>query len=87
MVQHWLLLARKVNPTKGTVFTDPSAGFSIISVTKTSLELRMIDRDGNIIHTVSLSKQKNRAINSKKGTYNSKNTQEGAFTHARSLNF
>lgn len=28
----------------------------IISVTKTSLELRMIDRDSNIIHTVSLSK-------------------------------
>ena len=49
-------LARKVKPTKGTVFADPSAGFSIISVTKTSLELRMIDRDGNIIHTVSLSK-------------------------------
>ena len=49
-------LARKVKPTKGTVFADPSAGFSIISVTKTSLELRMIDRDGNIIHTVSLTK-------------------------------
>ena len=49
-------LARKVKAIKGTVFASPEPGFSIITATKKSLKLRMIDSKGNIIHTVSLSK-------------------------------
>lgn len=49
-------LARKVKTIKGTVFASPEPGFSIITATKKSLKLRMIDSKGNIIHTVSLSK-------------------------------
>ncbi|MGN0228685.1 MAG: metallophosphoesterase [Muribaculaceae bacterium] len=49
-------LARKVKNTVGTVFASPEPGFSIITASKGSLKLRMIDLNGKIIHTISLSK-------------------------------
>lgn len=45
-------LARKVNAIEGTVFCSPEPGFSIVSADKTTLELRMIDKHGNTLHTV-----------------------------------
>lgn len=45
-------LSRKVKPIEGTVFCSPEPGFSIVSADKKSLELRMIDKRGNILHTI-----------------------------------
>ena len=45
-------LARKVKPIEGTVFCSPEPGFSIVSASKKTLELRMIDKQGNVLHTV-----------------------------------
>ena len=45
-------LSRKVKPTDGTVFCSPSTGFSVISATKESLSLYMIDNHGVAIHQV-----------------------------------
>lgn len=45
-------LARKVKPTTGTVFCSPAPGFSVISVTKDTLALYMIDNTGTVIHEV-----------------------------------
>lgn len=42
----------KVNDVEGTVFKSGVTGFSVISATKDSLRLHMIDKDGNILHTV-----------------------------------
>lgn len=50
-------LSRKVSPTEGTVFCSGEPGFSIVSADKTSLVLRMIDKKGNVLHTVSRTKQ------------------------------
>ena len=49
-------LSRKVNPIEGTVFCSPEPGFSIVSADKKKLELRMIDKQGNVLHTVTRSK-------------------------------
>jgi 3',5'-cyclic AMP phosphodiesterase CpdA len=49
-------LARKVKPIEGTVFCSPEPGFSIVSANKNMLELRMIDKKGNVLHTVKRSK-------------------------------
>lgn len=49
-------LSRKVKPIDGTLFCSPETGFSIVSVNKQSLELRMIDQKGNILHTVTRKK-------------------------------
>ena len=49
-------LARKVKPIEGTVFCSPEPGFSIVSASKKTLELRMIDKQGNVLHTVTRSK-------------------------------
>ena len=49
-------LARKVKPTEGTVFCSPEPGFSIVSANRKTLELRMIDKKGNVLHTVTRSK-------------------------------
>ncbi len=49
-------LARKVKPIEGTVFCSPEPGFSIVSADKKSLELRMIDKKGNVLHTVTRTK-------------------------------
>lgn len=47
-------LSRKVKPTDGTVFCSPSTGFSVISATKESLSLYMIDNHGVAIHQVKI---------------------------------
>lgn len=49
-------LSRRVKPTDGTVFCSSEPGFSIVSADKKTLRLYMIDRNGNIIHTVARSK-------------------------------
>ena len=49
-------LSRKVKPIEGTVFCSPASGFSIVSANKKTLELRMIDKDGNVLHTVTRNK-------------------------------
>lgn len=45
-------LARKVKPIEGTQFCSPEPGFSILSAAKKTLELRMIDKTGKVLHTV-----------------------------------
>lgn len=45
-------LSRKVKPIKGTLFCSPEPGFSIVSANKQQLELRMIDKKGHVLHTV-----------------------------------
>lgn len=49
-------LSRKVKPTEGTVFCNPEPGFSIVSADKKGLTLRMIDKKGNVLHTVTRKK-------------------------------
>lgn len=49
-------LSRKVNPIEGTVFCSPEPGFSIISATPKTLELRMVDKTGKVLHTVTRNK-------------------------------
>ena len=49
-------LSRKVNPIDGTVYCSPEPGFSILSATPKTLELRMIDKHGNVLHTVTRNK-------------------------------
>lgn len=49
-------LSRKVKPTAGTVFCSPLDGFSVIAATKKQLRLYMLDKDGNILHTVTKNK-------------------------------
>lgn len=49
-------LSRKVNAIDGTVYCSPEPGFSIISATPRTLELRMIDKTGRVLHTVKRSK-------------------------------
>ena len=49
-------LARKVKPIEGTLFCSPEPGFSIVSAGKKTLELRMIDKKGNVLHTVTRNK-------------------------------
>lgn len=49
-------LARKVQPVEGTVFCSPAEGFSVLTADKKQLRLSMIDKDGNIIHTVTKNK-------------------------------
>ena len=49
-------LSRKVSPIEGTQFCSPEPGFSIISATPRTLELRMIDKTGKVLHTVTRNK-------------------------------
>ena len=49
-------LARKVKPIEGTQFCSPEPGFSICSADKKKLNLRMIDKKGNILYTVTRKK-------------------------------
>ena len=49
-------LARKVKTVEGTVFCSPAEGFSVLTADKKQLRLLMIDKDGNIIHTVTKNK-------------------------------
>ena len=50
-------LARDVKPIDGTVFCSEKTGFSVIAADKKQLFLYMIDKEGNVIHTVSKKKQ------------------------------
>lgn len=45
-------LSRKVAPIEGTQFCSPEVGFAICSADKAQLALRMIDKKGNILHTI-----------------------------------
>lgn len=49
-------LSRKVQPTDGTVFCSPEAGFSVVSADAKSLTLSMVDGKGRVIHTVKRTK-------------------------------
>lgn len=45
-------LSRNVNPIKGTQYCSSEPGFSVIAADKNELCLHMIDKNGNIMHTV-----------------------------------
>lgn len=49
-------LSRKVAPIEGTKFCSPKDGFSVCSADKKELSLNMIDKEGNIIYTVTRKK-------------------------------
>lgn len=49
-------LSRNVSPIEGTVFCSSEPGFSILSASDKELKLYMIDKKGNILHTVDCSK-------------------------------
>lgn len=49
-------LARKVKSIEGTQFCSPEPGFSVCSIDKKELNLRMIDKKGNILYTVTRKK-------------------------------
>ena len=49
-------LARSVKPVEGTVFCSSEPGFSVISATKKSLRMYMIDKTGKVLHTVTKTK-------------------------------
>ena len=49
-------LARKVKPIEGTKFCSPEPGFSICSINKKELNLRMIDKKGNVLYTITRKK-------------------------------
>lgn len=48
--------ARDVRITKRTVYCSPEAGFSVIVAGKKSLKVHMIDKNGNVLHTVNRKK-------------------------------
>lgn len=45
-------LSRKVNPIEGTVYCDPSTGFSVISVSKQGLDFHFVNKEGKVIYTM-----------------------------------
>ena len=45
-------LAREVAPVEGTVFCSSATGYSVISVSKDSLVLSMVDKEGRVLHSV-----------------------------------
>ena len=45
-------LSRKVNPIKGTQFCSPETGFSVIAADEKALCVHMIDKNGNVLHSV-----------------------------------
>ena len=49
-------LARKVKPVDGTVFCSDASGFSLITADKKELNLYMMNKDGEILHTVKRTK-------------------------------
>ena len=44
--------SRNTQPSEGTVFCNGTTGFSQLAVSKDSMSLYMIDRDGNVIHKI-----------------------------------
>ena len=49
-------LSRKTKPIEGTVSCSNEPGFSVIAASKNKLCLYMIDKKGNVLHTVSKTK-------------------------------
>lgn len=49
-------LARPVEPIEGTKFCSPEPGFSVCSIDRKELTLRMIDKKGNVLYTVTRKK-------------------------------
>ncbi len=49
-------LSRKTKTIEGTVFCSGESGFSVIAASKNKLCLYMIDKKGNVLHTVSKTK-------------------------------
>ncbi len=49
-------LSRKAKPVEGTVYCSSEPGFSVISADKTHLNLYMVDKKGNVLHTVAKTK-------------------------------
>lgn len=49
-------LSRNVNITKRTVYCSPEPGFSVIAASKKRLYVHMVDKNGNILHTVERTK-------------------------------
>lgn len=49
-------LARKVKPVEGTQFCSPEPGFSVCSIDQQELNLRMIDKKGNVLYKVTRKK-------------------------------
>ena len=45
-------LGRGVSTTKRTVYCSPESGFSVITASKRRLSVNMIDKNGNLLHTV-----------------------------------
>lgn len=45
-------LSRDVKPVEGTVFCSSATGFSVVSAAGDKLVLYMLDKNGNVIHTV-----------------------------------
>ena len=45
-------LSRKVNSIKGTQFCSPETGFSVIAADEKELCVHMIDKNGNVLHSV-----------------------------------
>ncbi len=50
------LSREEVSPVEGTVFCSGKSGFSVIAADKDTLNLHMIDKDGNVIYTVTRTK-------------------------------
>ncbi len=49
-------LARPVEAVEGTVFCSPVEGFSVFTVDKKQLRMSMIDKNGQVIHTITKTK-------------------------------
>ena len=49
-------MGRDVKHMKGTQFCSPESGFSVMAVSKKQLSIYMIDKNGNILHTINRSK-------------------------------
>ena len=47
---------RSVKQTKRTKYCSPSTGFSVLTASKHKLALHMIDKNGNVLHTVKRTK-------------------------------
>lgn len=49
-------LTRKVNPIIGTVYCSPKEGFSVFGMNQKELKMYLIDKDGNVLHTITRTK-------------------------------
>jgi 3',5'-cyclic AMP phosphodiesterase CpdA len=50
-------LSRKVNYVEGTVFCSPESGFSVMSATDKELKLYMLNKNAEILHTITRTQQ------------------------------